>query len=119
MTTTRRKALTLGLLLALGWVLCGTCAVAADSEPAEAAIEKEDLTMAQAIRAAGLAVAAGITMAGAALATGKVQAAVGAGGTGVLAEKPEMFTLIIILIAIPETLVILGFVLAYVMLGQM
>ncbi|HEO71360.1 MAG TPA: ATPase [Candidatus Hydrogenedentes bacterium] len=73
--------------------------------------------MSNAVRAVGIALAAAVTMAGAAMATARVQAAVGAGGTGVLAEKPELFTTIIILIAIPETLVILGFVLAYVLVG--
>ena len=65
-----------------------------------------------AIRTAGLGLAAALVMGLAALATAKVQAAVGAAGTGVLAEKPDMFMTVVILIAIPETIVVLGFVVA-------
>jgi V/A-type H+-transporting ATPase subunit K len=66
----------------------------------------------------GLAIGAGIAVAGAGLATGKAQAAVGAGGTGAMAEKPELFTNVLILFAIPETIVILGFVVAFLLLGK-
>ncbi len=45
-----------------------------------------------------------------ALATGYAQAKIGAAGAGALAEKPDLIGPIIIMIAIPETAVILGFV---------
>lgn len=54
------------------------------------------------------ALAVGIT----ALATGWAQSKIGSAGVGALAEKPELSTIIIILVAIPETMVILGFVVA-------
>jgi V/A-type H+-transporting ATPase subunit K len=47
-----------------------------------------------------------------ALATAWAQSRIGAAGAGTLAEKPELSGTIIILIAIPETMVILGFVVA-------
>jgi len=47
-----------------------------------------------------------------ALATGLAQSRIGAAGAGALAEKPELSGTIIILVAIPETMVILGFVVA-------
>jgi V/A-type H+-transporting ATPase subunit K len=47
-----------------------------------------------------------------ALGTGIAQSKIGAAGAGTIAEKPETFGLMIILVAIPETLVILGFVVA-------
>lgn len=47
-----------------------------------------------------------------ALATGWAQGRIGAAGAGTLAEKPELNATIIILVAIPETMVILGFVVA-------
>ncbi|MDD1707258.1 MAG: ATPase [Methanoregulaceae archaeon] len=47
-----------------------------------------------------------------ALGTGIAQSKIGAAGAGTSAEKPETFGLMIILVAIPETLVILGFVVA-------
>ncbi len=37
---------------------------------------------------------------------------IGAAGAGTLAEKPELTGTIVILVAIPETMVILGFVVA-------
>ncbi len=45
-----------------------------------------------------------------ALATAWAQSRIGAAGAGSLAEKPELTGTIVILVAIPETMVILGFV---------
>jgi V/A-type H+/Na+-transporting ATPase subunit K len=47
-----------------------------------------------------------------ALATAWAQSKIGAAGSGALAEKPELSGTIIIMLAIPETMVILGFVIA-------
>lgn len=47
-----------------------------------------------------------------ALATAWAQSRIGAAGAGTIAEKPEMSGTVIILLAIPETMVILGFVIA-------
>jgi V/A-type H+-transporting ATPase subunit K len=47
-----------------------------------------------------------------ALATAWAQSKIGAAGAGTLAEKPELGATIIVLVAIPETMVILGFVVA-------
>ncbi len=58
------------------------------------------------------ALAIGLT----ALATAWAQSRIGAAGAGTLAEKPELSGAIVILIAIPETMVILGFVVATMML---
>ena len=41
---------------------------------------------------------------------------IGAAGAATLAEKPELSTTIVVLVAIPETMVILGFVVALVIL---
>ena len=84
----------------------------------EAAAVEQETSMPAALRAVGLGFAAAIAMAVAAWATAKVQAAVGAGGTGVLAEKPEAFGSVLLLYAIPETLVLLGFVLAFLLIGK-
>ena len=54
------------------------------------------------------ALAIGLT----ALATAWAQSKIGAAGAGSLAEKPELTGTIVILVAIPETMVILGFVIA-------
>jgi len=59
-----------------------------------------------------LAFAAALAIGLTALATAWVQSKIGAAGAGALAEKPELSATIIILVAIPETMVILGFVVA-------
>ena len=59
--------------------------------------------------ALGAAIAVGLT----ALATGWSQSKIGAAMAGALAEKPELAGQAIILIAIPETMVVLGFVIAF------
>jgi len=67
-----------------------------------------------ALTAIGVGLAIGMT----AIATSIVQSKVGAAGVGALVEKPELMGPIIILVAIPETLVILGFaVAAMILLG--
>jgi len=59
-----------------------------------------------------LAFAAALSISVCALATAWAQSRIGAAGAGTLAEKPELTGIIIILVAIPETMVILGFVVA-------
>ena len=51
-----------------------------------------------------------------ALATAWAQSKIGSAGAATLAEKPELSATIIILVAIPETMVILGFVVAVMIL---
>ena len=53
-----------------------------------------------------------------ALATAWAQSRIGSAGAATLAEKPELSGTIIILVAIPETMVILGFVVAVLILFQ-
>ncbi len=55
------------------------------------------------------AIGAGLAIGLAALATGIAQARIGAAGAGTVAEKPDLAGVIILLVAIPETMVILGF----------
>jgi V/A-type H+-transporting ATPase subunit K len=59
-----------------------------------------------------LAFAAALAIGMSAIATAWVQSRIGASGAGALAEKPELTATVIILLAIPETIVILGFVIA-------
>jgi len=56
--------------------------------------------------AAALAVGLG------AIGTGWAQSRIGSAGAGAIAEKPEVTGSIFILVALPETMVILGFVVA-------
>ena len=59
-----------------------------------------------------IAFAAALAIGLPAIATAWAQSKIGAAGAGALAEKPELSGTIIILLAIPETMVILGFVIA-------
>lgn len=61
-------------------------------------------------------VSAALVMAIAALATAWAQSRIGAAGAAALAEKPEVSTTVVIMIAIPETVAILGFVVAVMIL---
>lgn len=63
-----------------------------------------------------LALAAAVAIGVSALATAWVQSRIGSAGAGALSEKPELRGAIIVMLAIPETLVILGFVVAVLIL---
>ena len=62
--------------------------------------------------AAALAVGLG------AIGTGWAQSRIGSAGAGAVAEKPEVTGTIFILLALPETMVILGFVIGAMILFQ-
>ena len=59
-----------------------------------------------------IAIGAALAIGLAALATGLAQARIGSAAAGAIAEKPELTERAILLVAIPETLVILGFAVA-------
>jgi V/A-type H+-transporting ATPase subunit K len=60
----------------------------------------------------GIPIGAGIAFGLGALGTGIAQSKIGSAGAGTIAERPESFGLMVVLVAIPETMVILGFVVA-------
>ncbi len=51
-----------------------------------------------------------------ALATAWAQSRIGPAASATLAEKPELSTTVIVMLAIPETMVILGFVVAVIIM---
>jgi V/A-type H+-transporting ATPase subunit K len=59
-----------------------------------------------------IAIGAGLAVGLAAIGTGLAQGRIGSAGVGAVAEKREMLGAVILLIAIPETMVILGFAVA-------
>ncbi len=59
-----------------------------------------------------VALAAALAVGLAAFGTAFAQSRIGAAGAGAIAERPESAGTIIIMLAIPETMVILGFVVA-------
>jgi len=63
-----------------------------------------------------LAIAAALAIGLPALATAWAQGRIGPAAAAALSEKPELSTTAIVLIAIPETMVILGFVVAVLIL---
>ena len=65
-----------------------------------------------------IAIAAALAVGLPALATAYAQATIGSAGAGTVAEKPETAGTMIILEAIPETMVILGFVVAIMLILQ-
>lgn len=59
-----------------------------------------------------IAIGAGLAVGLSAIATGIAQSRIGSAGIGAISEKPELIGRVILLVAIPETLVILGFAVA-------
>jgi V/A-type H+/Na+-transporting ATPase subunit K len=59
-----------------------------------------------------ISIGAAVAIVGSALATAWAQSRIGAATAAMLAEKPELRTTAVLMIAIPETMVILGFVVA-------
>jgi V/A-type H+-transporting ATPase subunit K len=63
------------------------------------------------------AMAAGLAMGMSALGAGYAQAKIGSAGAGTLAERPEVAMYVVILQALPEIIVLLGFVAAIMLTG--
>jgi V/A-type H+-transporting ATPase subunit K len=63
-----------------------------------------------------IALAAALAIGLSAIATAWVQSRIGSAGAGAIAEKPELRGIVILMLAIPETLVILGFVVSVLLL---
>jgi len=59
-----------------------------------------------------IAIGAGLAVGLAALGTGWAQSRIGSAGAGAISERPEVFGRILVLLALPETIVILGFAVA-------
>ena len=65
-----------------------------------------------------IAIGAAIAMFGGAVGTAWAQASIGSAIMGVVAEKPEEAFKLIVYMAIPELIVLLGFVVAFLLFGQ-
>ncbi|MBP1725645.1 MAG: H+transporting two-sector ATPase subunit [Deltaproteobacteria bacterium] len=63
-----------------------------------------------------LTLAAALAIGVSGLATAWAQSRIGAAGAGTIAEKPDLRGTVIVMLAIPETMVILGFVVAVLIL---
>ena len=66
-----------------------------------------------------IALSAALTILGTGVATAWAEKVIGAASVGALAEKPELFGRVLPLVVIPETIVIFGLIIAFLMLGQL
>ncbi len=76
----------------------------------------EEVIAATAGNAGMVAIGAAIAIAGTAIAAAWAEKEIGTAAIGAIAEKPELFGNALILTVIPETLVIFGLVIAYLIL---
>lgn len=106
------KVTVMGMFLAAVVCLFAPAAFAQDGQDGDSAGGGGGLT------GLGLGIGAGLAVGLAGIGTGLAQSGVGAGGTGALAEKPELFGNVLILFAIPETIVLFGFVLGFLIIGR-
>lgn len=80
--------------------------------------EHDAATAGHSLGAGLLAIGAALAIGIPAIAAGIAQAGIGSAGAGTLAERPEAFGNILILLVIPETIVIFGFVIAFFLNGK-
>ena len=65
-----------------------------------------------------VAMSAALTMAGTGIATAWAEKVVGGAAVGAMAEKPELFGKGIAMMVLPETIVIFGLVIAFLLIGK-
>lgn len=75
------------------------------------------VTNAEALKIGLIAISAALAIGLSAIATALAQSRIGAAMAGAIAERPELAGTAIILVAIPETMVILGMVIAFMITG--
>lgn len=96
------------------WMVAGVALLGFALVPAVAFAQEATPAAGTAWQAAvGKAMAAALAMSVSALSAGYAQAKIGSAGAGTLAERPEAATMVIVLQALPEVIVLLGFVIAF------
>ncbi len=65
-----------------------------------------------------VALAAALIMLGTGFATAWAEKVIGAASVGAMAEKPELFGRVLPLVVIPETIIVFGLVIAFLLLGS-
>ena len=99
------------ILFILGFLLLYASVFA----PQVLAADGTGITLNQGLAAIGMGLAVGLS----ALGTGLAQARIGPAGLGSAVEKPELLGLALIFLLLPETLVIFGLVVAFILLGKL
>lgn len=93
--------------------------VAAVALPAVAAEAPEAAPRAaDGVRGGLLGIAAALSLAFGALGTAWAQSRIGAAAAGAMAERPEIGGLMLVFLALPETMIILGFLVAFFLIGR-
>ncbi|MFH1858589.1 MAG: V-type ATP synthase subunit K [Candidatus Omnitrophota bacterium] len=107
------------LLLAAPWIaLAATEGNPEQSRGAtDEAMQTQEAGIGAGIKHGAYGIGAGLAIGLAGIGVGIAQARIGSAGVGALAENPKLMGNLILLIAIPETIVILGFVIAFMILG--
>jgi len=105
--TVSRILMSTGLFM----ITLGVIGSATAAENATGGVVQDNSTM-------GLAIGAGLAIGLAGLATGIAQKDIGAAAVGATAEDAGFLGRGILLVAIPETIVIFGFVVAFLLLGK-
>ena len=105
-----KNALIVVGMLAVAVFVTTSVALAAEATPGE----KQPLTIAHGL----LGLAAAVAVAGGAIGTAWAQSRIGSAGAGALAERPEIFGSLFVFLVLPETLIILGFVIAFLILQK-
>jgi V/A-type H+-transporting ATPase subunit K len=101
----------LKILFILGFLLLSASAFA----QATPAAGEAEVGSNKGLIALGMGLAVGLS----ALGTGIAQARIGAAGLGGAVEKPESLGLALVFLLLPETLVIFGLVIAFILLGKL
>lgn len=96
------------VVVTLGVILLAAASVALAAEAAPAAGVKQ-LTLAHGL----LGLAAALAVAFGAIGTAWAQSRIGAAAAGAMAERPEIGGQMLIFLVLPETMIILGFVIAF------
>lgn len=104
------KRVVLGSMIALVLMLA-VAGVALAQEPATA-------KPSGGINAGLLGIAAGLAVGLGAIGTAWAQSRIGAAAAGAIAERPEIAGLMLVFLALPETMIILGFLVAFFIIGK-
>ncbi len=100
------------------WILLMLALVAVVALPAFAAEAPEARAPGDGLRAGLLGIAAALSVAFGAFGTAWAQSRIGAAAAGAMAERPEIGGLMLVFLALPETMIILGFLVAFFLIGR-
>lgn len=99
------------VMIAAMMLVLAIAGVAGAQEPAAA-------PQAGGLNAGLLGLAAAIAVGLGAIGTGWAQSRIGAAAAGAIAERPEIGGLMLVFLALPETMIILGFLVAFFVIGK-